>query len=74
MYLLSLITYGILQKSTIKLFATNSVIGIIVLLTINLFSSYINVFVKVNYVSVVFSTLFGVPGLGLYLFIDKLFI
>ena len=31
MYLLSLTTYGILQKSTIKLLATNSVIGIIVL-------------------------------------------
>ena len=72
-YLISFIIYCVIHKSLIKLLFINSFAGLLTLMLLNLVEEYLGIIVKINYASVLLSSVLGVPGFGLYAFINNFF-
>ncbi len=72
-YLISFFLYLFINKSFLKLIILNGSIGIATLTIFKILEGYIQLAVNINLVSVILSSLCGVPGIGLYLVISNIF-
>jgi hypothetical protein len=73
-YAVVFVLYGINRKKLFKLLLFNSFFGLAVLMFFNLIEPFSAILIKINCISVAFSSVLGVPGFGLYIFIDKFFL
>lgn len=72
-YLAGFVLYSVIHKSFLKLLFINSLAGLLILMLSNLVEEYLGFIIKINYVSVLLSSVLGVPGFGLYTFINNFF-